>query len=184
RFGAPALRHALGAASERASGSQLAFQCSALASPRGGRSEPAGAELGPQLRAAGALGGHRVEPGFRAARARAQAGGHRFRAANPARQRLGEGAPRGVDRSPQRGLAPYRGPPLGAARADRAPPSHAARSRIGPEPGRRNDRGPALMDPRLLEYYNSELLHVRESAAEFAREFPKIAGRLAIEGLD
>ena len=40
------------------------------------------------------------------------------------------------------------------------------------------------MDPRLLEYYNSELLHVRESAAEFAREFPKIAGRLAIEGVD
>src|SRR5215510_3649853 len=39
------------------------------------------------------------------------------------------------------------------------------------------------MDPRLLDYYNSELLHVRESAAEFAREFPKIAGRLALEGV-
>ena len=38
------------------------------------------------------------------------------------------------------------------------------------------------MDPRLLDYYNSELLHVRETAAEFAREFPKIAGRLALEG--
>src|ERR1041384_7789186 len=38
------------------------------------------------------------------------------------------------------------------------------------------------MDPRLLEYYNNELLHVRESAAEFAKEFPKIAGRLALEG--
>jgi len=38
------------------------------------------------------------------------------------------------------------------------------------------------MDPRLLEYYNSELLHVRETAAEFAKEFPKIAGRLALEG--
>ena len=40
------------------------------------------------------------------------------------------------------------------------------------------------MDPRLLEYYNSELLHVRESAAEFAREFPKIAGRLGLEGVE
>jgi type VI secretion system protein ImpG len=38
------------------------------------------------------------------------------------------------------------------------------------------------MDPRMLDYYNSELLHVRESAAEFAKEFPKIAGRLALEG--
>jgi type VI secretion system protein ImpG len=38
------------------------------------------------------------------------------------------------------------------------------------------------MDPRLLDYYNNELLHVRETAAEFAREFPKIAGRLALEG--
>jgi type VI secretion system protein ImpG len=39
------------------------------------------------------------------------------------------------------------------------------------------------MDPRLLDYYNNELLHVRESAAEFAKEFPKIAGRLALEGV-
>jgi len=39
------------------------------------------------------------------------------------------------------------------------------------------------MDPRMLDYYNSELLHVRETAAEFAKEFPKIAGRLALEGV-
>ena len=37
------------------------------------------------------------------------------------------------------------------------------------------------MDERLLAYYNSELRHVREMAAEFAREFPKIAGRLALD---
>ncbi len=37
------------------------------------------------------------------------------------------------------------------------------------------------MDERLLTYYNSELRHVREMAAEFAREFPKIAGRLALD---
>lgn len=35
------------------------------------------------------------------------------------------------------------------------------------------------MNPRLLEYYNQELQHIRESAAEFAEEFPKIAGRLS-----
>jgi type VI secretion system protein ImpG len=40
------------------------------------------------------------------------------------------------------------------------------------------------MDPRLLDYYNAELLHVRETAAEFAKEFPKIAGRLALEGVE
>jgi type VI secretion system protein ImpG len=36
------------------------------------------------------------------------------------------------------------------------------------------------MDPRLLRYYNQELLHVRDMGAEFAREFPKIAGRLGL----
>ena len=37
------------------------------------------------------------------------------------------------------------------------------------------------MDPRLLDYYNRELQHVREMGAEFARAYPKIAGRLALE---
>src|SRR5437773_10354814 len=37
------------------------------------------------------------------------------------------------------------------------------------------------MDRRLLNYYNRELAHLREMGAEFAREFPKIAGRLALE---
>jgi type VI secretion system protein ImpG len=37
------------------------------------------------------------------------------------------------------------------------------------------------MDPRLLRYYNRELQHLREVGAEFAREFPKIAGRLGLE---
>ena len=38
------------------------------------------------------------------------------------------------------------------------------------------------MDPRLLNYYNRELQFIREMGGEFAREFPKIAGRLGIEG--
>ena len=37
------------------------------------------------------------------------------------------------------------------------------------------------MDKRLLNFYNIELQHLREMAAEFAREFPKIAGRLALD---
>ena len=40
------------------------------------------------------------------------------------------------------------------------------------------------MDPRLLRYYNRELQHVREMGAEFAREFPKIAGRLGMDGVE
>jgi type VI secretion system protein ImpG len=36
------------------------------------------------------------------------------------------------------------------------------------------------MDERLLEHYNTELRHLRETAGEFAREFPKIAGRLSL----
>ncbi|PTR34001.1 type VI secretion system protein ImpG [Luteibacter sp. OK325] len=40
------------------------------------------------------------------------------------------------------------------------------------------------MDPRLLRYYNQELQHIRESGAEFASAYPKIAGRLGMEGME
>ncbi len=40
------------------------------------------------------------------------------------------------------------------------------------------------MDPRLLRYYNEELRHLREMGAEFAQQFPKIAHRLGLEGLE
>jgi hypothetical protein len=40
------------------------------------------------------------------------------------------------------------------------------------------------MDPRLLRLYNDELTHLREVGGEFAREFPKIAGRLGMEGTE
>lgn len=40
------------------------------------------------------------------------------------------------------------------------------------------------MHPRFYDYYNQELVHLRESAAEFAREFPKIANRLTLDGLE
>lgn len=40
------------------------------------------------------------------------------------------------------------------------------------------------MDPRLLQYYNLELQHLREMGAEFAAQFPKIAARLGMHGLE
>lgn len=40
------------------------------------------------------------------------------------------------------------------------------------------------MDPRLLRHYNTELQHLREMGAEFARQFPKVAARLGIDGID
>ncbi|HEX8875049.1 MAG TPA: type VI secretion system baseplate subunit TssF, partial [Nitrosospira sp.] len=40
------------------------------------------------------------------------------------------------------------------------------------------------MDPRLLRHYNQELAYMREMGAEFARQFPKIAGRLGMEGIE
>lgn len=40
------------------------------------------------------------------------------------------------------------------------------------------------MDPRLLEYYNSELRFLRESGAEFASAYPRIAARLGMDSLE
>ena len=40
------------------------------------------------------------------------------------------------------------------------------------------------MDPRLLRHYNQELQHLREMGGEFAQQFPKIAARLRMDGLE
>ena len=37
------------------------------------------------------------------------------------------------------------------------------------------------MDPRQLQYYNRELQHLRELGAEFAKMYPKVAGRLSLD---
>src|SRR5262245_23974636 len=37
------------------------------------------------------------------------------------------------------------------------------------------------MDQRFLSYYNRELSYLRELGGEFARQFPKIAGRLGLD---
>ena len=41
-----------------------------------------------------------------------------------------------------------------------------------------------LMDQRLLDYYNRELQYLRELGGEFARQFPKIAGRLGLDAFE
>ena len=40
------------------------------------------------------------------------------------------------------------------------------------------------MDPRFLSHYNRELQHLRDTAGEFAAEFPKIAGRLSLDSFE
>src|SRR5678816_4201160 len=40
------------------------------------------------------------------------------------------------------------------------------------------------MDARLLEYYNRELQHLREMGGEFAKQFPKVAGRLGLDAFE
>ncbi|MEM9056348.1 MAG: type VI secretion system baseplate subunit TssF [Pseudomonadota bacterium] len=40
------------------------------------------------------------------------------------------------------------------------------------------------MDSRLLQFYNSELKFMREMGAEFAKEYPKIASRLGLDGFE
>ncbi|MCC2596546.1 type VI secretion system baseplate subunit TssF [Pusillimonas sp. MFBS29] len=40
------------------------------------------------------------------------------------------------------------------------------------------------MQPRLLDYYNRELEYLRELGAEFAERYPKVAGRLALNGTE
>ena len=40
------------------------------------------------------------------------------------------------------------------------------------------------MDPRLREYYERELQHLREMGAEFAAQYPKIAARLGMRGIE
>jgi type VI secretion system protein ImpG len=40
------------------------------------------------------------------------------------------------------------------------------------------------MNPRFLRYYSQELQHLREVGGEFAQDFPKIAGRLGLDGFE
>lgn len=40
------------------------------------------------------------------------------------------------------------------------------------------------MDPKLLKYYNSELHYIREMGGDFAKRYPKIAGRLGLDGFE
>jgi type VI secretion system protein ImpG len=40
------------------------------------------------------------------------------------------------------------------------------------------------MDPRLLDYYNRELGYLRQLGAEFSEQYPKVAARLGMKGIE
>jgi type VI secretion system protein ImpG len=40
------------------------------------------------------------------------------------------------------------------------------------------------MEPRLLEFYNTELQFLREMGAEFAKAYPRVAARLGVDGIE
>lgn len=40
------------------------------------------------------------------------------------------------------------------------------------------------MDPRMLDYYERELRYLRELGGEFAKEYPKVAGRLSLDAFE
>ena len=110
-----------------------------------------------------------------------------LRAAHPAVDAGDQDAARGRRaRSSQRDRRRDSRPALGAAGAARVPGSHRFRSRNrkGADHGSHLAAAGGVMDPRLLQYYNLELQHLRETGAEFAEQFPKIAARLGMHGLD
>lgn len=41
-----------------------------------------------------------------------------------------------------------------------------------------------MTSPRFLQYYSQELQHLREMGGEFAARYPKVAGRLGLEGFE
>src|SRR5207244_7729104 len=87
--------------------------------------------------------------------------------------------------SSQRGRRRDPRPALGAAGAARIPRPHRLRSRNRKSSDHRSQFvAGRVMDPRLLQYYNLELQHLRETGAEFAQQFPKIAARLGMHGLE
>src|SRR3569832_2002267 len=145
-----------------------------------GRS-PRGGALDGELRHAGSGRPDRVQRQHRRAGADLAARDLGLRA--PADQELGAGARGGRRRQdePQRHGLRHRGGAVGAAAAAEAvlPHRHRPRDRGG-QRGRRGRAG-VLMDPRLLQYYNREQQYVRELGGEFAKEYPKIAGRLGLE---
>jgi len=40
------------------------------------------------------------------------------------------------------------------------------------------------MNPRMFRYYSQEIQHLREVGGEFAQEYPKVAGRLGLDGFE
>ena len=145
------------------------------------------AAVGRQLRPAGAVGTDGLVARRDRPRARRPAGDPRFRAAHPAGDAAGHGRcsrPGDLDHHNVIGIEIR-----GQLWAQPVPLEFLVRTEIDLETGKVRDRrsGPVaggVMDPRLLRHYNLELQHLREMGAEFAEQFPKIAGRLGMHGLE
>src|SRR5262249_30859117 len=140
--------------------------------------------VGGQLRHAGPGRAGRLQHRHAGHGAAAPARHRQLRAAPDEEHGQGQAGAQRPEDGRQRHDLRHRGRAVGAAAAAAPVPAHGDRSR---ERGRQGDGNhwprPArrLMDPQLLRYYGRELQYIREMGAEFAREFPKIAGRLGLE---
>src|SRR5262249_38755122 len=124
---------------------------------------------------------HGRRPRVRRGRAHPQGSHPALRAAHPAAHALGSRrAAQGPVEPPQRDVARDHGRALVAA----VPARVLDQDRHGPRERRDPPGGGALMDTRMLRYYNQELAYMREMGAEFAAAFPKIAARLALDATE
>ena len=150
------------------------------------RADAARPPIGHQLRPAGAVGARGVVARRRRARARHPSGDPRFRAAHPARDAPGEGA-RARERSST--TTTSIGVEIrGELWAQPVPLELLVRTEIDLETGKVEIADLARRERRdgsaAARHYNLELQHLREMGAEFAQQFPKIAARLGMSGLE
>src|SRR5262249_48443803 len=150
------------------------------------RQGAAGPQVGGELRAAVALRQYRLVARHHRSHESHPRGDPHLRAAHSGVDARGPHPARGRrSRSSQRRRRRDSRDAVGAAGPARVPRPH----RLRPRNRKSSDHGPGLaaggvMDPRLLQYYNLELQHLRETGAEFAQQFPKIAARLGMHGLE
>src|SRR5882672_4983654 len=143
------------------------------------------AALGAQLRVATTVRATRVERRPAAARRRHPAGNRRVRAPDIAAIHRSKGVrDREGARRAQHPLAHDPRRTLVDSLSARNPAAIGHRSRNRPGRAARPEPRRLTMDPRLLDYYNRELQYFRQMAGEFATQFPKVASRLNMTGID
>ena len=162
------------------------FNATKPTSRRRARSDSARPTIRAELRSAGAVRTAGVLARRHRARAGDPSGDPRFRAANSARRRSKSGPSRWKARS----IITTSSASRSAAElwAQPVPLELLVRTEIDLETGKVEiadlAHASGLMDPRLIRHYNLELQHLREMGAEFAQQFPKVAARLGMSGLE